>query len=219
MSMRVRIAFATLALSAVAASAHASSLLVNGDFELTNNGYSQVATPLGWHSVGHVDGVIAYSLFGTPAYDGSYFYDLGGFGQVFPTPGDGIEQTVATNIGTSYTLQFGLSGENVSGAAILNVLINGTLQQSFAVPQSFGLGAFRNPFVTQSLTYTADSLASTIRFTVTGGPLGNNDPLIDAVSFDVSPAQGPQPVPEPATWLAVLTGLLASKRRFFRRPE
>jgi hypothetical protein len=185
----------TIAVLASFAPISRANLLVNGDFESTNNGYSQTLTPVGWTNVGHIDGVIAYSVFGTPAFDGSYYYDLGGYGASQPTAGDGIEQTVATAIGSTYTLSFGLSQENVSGSEFLNVIINGSPQQSLAVPVT-GDGAFRAPFVTHSFNYVATASSSTILFTVTGSILGNNDPLIDKVNFDLAGSTG---VPEPAT--------------------
>lgn len=181
-----------------------ANLITNGDFESTNNGYSQTLTPVGWTNVGHTDGVIAYSTFGTPAYNGSYYYDLGGYGGSQPTSGDGIEQTVATTISTSYLLSFGLTGENgFNSGESLNVLVNGSLVHSFLVPYNGADSTFQNPFVTQSLNYTATSSSSTILFTVTGSTLGSNDPLIDAVSFDTATSG----VPEPATWFTGLAGL------------
>lgn len=85
-------------MSAVTA-AGATNLIVNGGFETSTNGFSPVLTPVGWTNIGHIDGVIPYSNFSTPAYDGLYFYDEGGYGDASNAPGDGIEQTVATVAG------------------------------------------------------------------------------------------------------------------------
>ena len=41
-------------------------------------------------------GIAGSFMFSTPAYDGLYFYDLGGFGNSSGPTGDGIEQTVVT---------------------------------------------------------------------------------------------------------------------------
>jgi hypothetical protein len=191
-------------IAALAPTSNAANLILNGGFELSTNSFSETQTPVDWVNVGHTDGVIAYSLFGTPAYEGSYFYDLGGFGQSTPGSGDGIQQTVATSVGTLYTLTFGLTGENaVNNPEFLNVLINGTLIHSFAVPFVNGDSQLTAPFSTQSLNYTATSTASTITFTVTGTNLGNNDPMIDGISFTTSTSS----VPEPSTWLTCLVGL------------
>jgi hypothetical protein len=195
----------------LAPASHAANLILNGGFELTNNGFSQTQTPVDWTNVGHTDGVIAYSVFGTPAYDGLYYYDLGGFGQPLPNAGDGIEQTVTTAVGTNYTLTFGLSGENAANnTEFLNVLVNGVLAQSFTVLFNGAFGSAQKPFVTQTLNFTASAASSTILFTVTGPTLGNNDPLIDGISLDVTAAG----VPEPATWFTVLAGLGVGALRF-----
>jgi hypothetical protein len=186
--------------------------VLNGGFELTDNGYSETLTPVDWTNVGHIDGVIAYSIFGTPAYDGSYYYDLGGYGGALPASGDGIEQTVTTAIGTQYTLTFGLSGENAANSTeSLNVLINGSLVQSFSVVYNGAYNSFQDPFVTQTLNYTATSTSSTILFTVTGASLGSNDPLIDGISFNASTNAT---TPEPATWLTGLLGLGVAALRY-----
>ena len=191
--------------------------ILNGGFELTNNSYSEYQTPVDWTNVGHTDGVIAYSVFTTPAYDGNYYYDLGGYGGALPTSGDGIEQTVATVIGSTYTLTFGLTGENaINSTEFLNVLINGSPVQSFPVVYNGAYGSFQNPFVTQTLNYTATSASSLILFTVTGASLGANDPMIDGISFNLSTGSS---VPEPATWFTGLAGLgvVALRYRKFGR--
>jgi hypothetical protein len=198
-------------IAALATTSNAANLILNGGFELTNNGYSETLTPVDWTNVGHIDGVIAYSLFGTPAYDGSYFYDLGGFGQPTPNQNDGIEQTVTTSVGSVYTLVFGLTSENGSGNENLNVLVNGSLIQTYALTVNGSYGNLAAPFVTETLSFTASSTSSTILFTVTGAVLGNNDPMIDGISLNLA---GNSSVPEPATWFTCLAGLALSALRF-----
>ena len=51
--------------ASMAAHAAGPNLLVNGDFE--DGTHSYYATPAGWTNIGHSDGVIPYSDFGTPA--------------------------------------------------------------------------------------------------------------------------------------------------------
>ena len=183
----------------------ATNLITNGGFELTNNGYSETDTPVGWTNIGHTDGVIAYSVFNTPAYDGSYYYDEGGYGDAANGPGDGIEQTVATVAGQQYTLTFGLSQENESGTEIADVTI-GSQETQYTLTPTSNYGEFQLPFTTYQISYTADSPTTTIAFT-TDAPapsLGDNDPLIDGISFS-----GPSvsSAPEPSTWALMIAGV------------
>jgi hypothetical protein len=64
-------------LSAVSSAASAANLLVNGDLETSSD---PTATPPGWTNIGLSDGAIPYSIGPLPAFDGNYFYHLGGFG-------------------------------------------------------------------------------------------------------------------------------------------
>lgn len=159
--------------------------------------------------------MIAYSLLGTPAYDGLRYYDLGGFGGTLPGNGDGIQQTVATTALSTYTLQFGLSSENVSGNETLNVLFNGVIANSYALGVD-GSGGFHKPFATQILSYTATTNLTTLAFTVTGTTLGTNDPMIDGVSFSPS---GTATVPEPSAVLLLLTVIAIVGLSFWRKPR
>jgi hypothetical protein len=179
-----------------------ANLLTNGGFALTNNSYSENAAPEGWTNIGPADGVIADSVFGTPSYNGFlYYFDTGGYGDSGPASGDGIEQTVATSIGTQYTLSLGVSNENYSGwgPEFLTILVNGTSIGSYAMAYNSSYGGFELPWVTDVLDFTASSSSSTIAFTVTGADLGGQDPLIAGIDLEVANANGNSPVPEPAT--------------------
>lgn len=198
--------------------AQAANLLVNGGFELTNNGFSQTVTPEGWTSIGPSNGVIAYSDFNTPPYQGSHYYDEGGFGNSADGPGDGIGQTVNTVAGQKYTLTFGLSMENVSGTETADVMIGNQLNQYTLVPNGLH-NAFEEldaPFLTKTISYFATGSTTTIAFTTDANSLsfGNDDPMIDGVTFSSASA-----VPEPATWTMLLIGfgavgrMLRSRRR------
>jgi hypothetical protein len=193
----------------------AADLIVNGGFEDSSE---PTTTPPGWTNVGHSEGVITYAAFGTPVYQGLNYYDLGGFGDAFGPTGDGIEQTVATLIGSLYTLSFGLSSENSAGTTILNVLFNGVLAQSYTQDVD-GTGVFQKPFTTQTLSYLATSSSTTISFIqgVTTGSQGNNDPLIDGVSFQTADVTGS--VPEPATWAMMLLGFAGIGHAMRRRAK
>ena len=202
---------AALATAAAVPASASTNLLVNGNFEAST---SQTSTPPGWTNIGHTDGVIAYSLFGTPAYDGNYYYDIGGFGGAMPSIGDGITQSVATVAGTSYTLTFGYTGENTQGVTtVLNVLIGSQLSQFTIVGD--GSGLFHQPFQTTSLNYLATGASTAISFTIASSTMiGNNDPLIDGVSFTGLAGNA---VPEPASWAMMIAGFglvgAAARRR------
>lgn len=203
-------AMAVFAALAAVPAAHAN-LIVNGDFEAST---STITTPTGWTNIGHSDGVIPYSLFGTPAYDGSYFYDLGGFGEASGPVGDGIKQTVATSPGTLYRLTFGLSSEDVTGDSILRVIIEGLITD---YPLSSTGTFLAKGFATQTIDYLALGPSTTLSFIeLLNTSDGNNDPMIDGVIFDVAEvSEVPTGVPEPSTvalFGAVLLCLIALGR-------
>ena len=180
--------------------AFAANLLTNGNFEAST---SQTTTPPGWTNIGHTDGVIGYAAFGTPAFDGNYFYDIGGFGAATPTIGDGITQSVATTIGQAYTLTFGYSGENTAGVStVLGVMIGSQLSNITILGDNAGV--FKKAFTLTSINYTAVGASTPISFTINSSTqVGFNDPLIDGVVFDRAAAGA---VPETATWMMMLAG-------------
>lgn len=195
-----KILLAAAMLAATSTQANATNLLVNGNFEASS---SQTATPPGWTNIGHSDGVIGYSAFGTPAYDGNYYYDIGGYGSPLPNVGDGITQSVSTVAGSVYSLTFGYSGENTAGAStVLDVLIGSVLSQFTIIADNSGL--FKKPFQTVTLNYTATSALTAISFTQSSSTFnGNNDVLLDGISFQLAQGGG---VPEPAAWAMMLAG-------------
>ena len=194
----MKLAFVAALAFGLAPVAANANLLINGNFEAST---APTTTPPGWTNIGHSDGVIPYSMFGTPAYDGDYYYDIGGFGGAMPAPGDGIEQSVATAIGSVYTLTFGYSSEGNQGQTYLDVLIGGNLTRYDMVP-SVGF-TLNKPFTTASINYVATSSSTLIQFIVSpdSASFGNNDPMIDGISFDLARA-----VPEPASWAMMIGG-------------
>ncbi len=197
----IGLAFATATLG-MASPATAASLIINGDFEASS---SPTATPTGWTNIGHTDGVIAYSAFGTPAYNGNFYYDIGGFGSPTPAPGDGITQTVGTNIGSNYILTFGYSGENTNGVtSVLDVLIGSVLTSFTIISDASGL--FKKPFTTASIAYTATSNLTQISFVQSSSTrIGFNDALVDGVDFSLGGGNG-SAVPEPGIWAMMIVG-------------
>ena len=132
--------------------------------------------------------------------------------------GDGIEQTVSTVIGTSYTLTFGVSSEDgTDPPEDLNVLINGATLNTYTLASTFD--PFTGPWVTETQDFTATSISTVLAFTVTptmgtgNADLGNNDPLLDGIALNVS---GTASVPEPSAGWMIAGGLAIAT--LLRRP-
>lgn len=214
-----RILPAAVALLALSGTARAN-LLVNGGFQITTNGYSEVLPPVGWTNIGPADGIIADSVFGTPAYNGfTYYDDLGGYGDALPPQGAGIQQTVATTVGQGYVLTFGLSNENYTGYGPeqMTLLVNGGTAAVYPVAYNSSYFGFQLPWVTETYNFTATAASTTIAFTVTGSNLGGQDPLIAGTDLVTSGTKSTSTTPEPGTFITLGTGLLALAGRRFRK--
>jgi hypothetical protein len=207
---------ATLVTATLASqNAQASELIINGGFEASSNNFT---TPPGWTNVGHEDGVLQYATAApniTP-YQGLNFYSLDGAGDngVF-IAGDGITQSVATVIGANYQLNFGLSGENGPGGITTLAVTIGSQTTDFTIT-SDNSSFFNKPFALTTINYVATSADTAISFIETASnDGGNNDALIDGVSF-----QGPSvtsAVPEPSTWAMLILGFAGIGFMAYRR--
>lgn len=91
--------------------------------------------------------------------------------------------------------------ENVSGTELADVTIGGITTQYTLVPDGTH-GELAAPFMTKTISYTATGGSTTIAFTTDAASpsFGNNDPMIDGISFSTAS------VPEPATWAMMLAG-------------
>ena len=169
----------------------AANLLTNPGFVPSNPGsypdYTASAPP-GWSNLGPANGPMALGLISTltsasvspmPAYNGSAFmYDLGGYANPNPNPGDGITQTFATRPGHHYRLTFGHNAEAAgskvfeTGTDSLRVQVGG-VEQTFTSPydrNTAGYGqaccAWQGAWVQRSLDFTAGTASATLAFTV-----------------------------------------------------
>lgn len=208
----------SLAVVVGGSSAGAVNLIVNGGFEDSTSGFT---TPPGWTNIGHTDGIVTYaavSVFNLPAYEGSNFYSIGGPGNFgWANVGEGITQTVLTTVGNTYRLTFGVSDENgPTGISTLNVLVGGQLTQIDLIAD--GSGFFGRPLETRTIDYIATGSSTAISFTLGATNLpGNNDPLLDGISFEQIAIGGA--VPEPSTWVMIIAGFVGVGFMTYRRRQ
>lgn len=209
---------------AAAVPAFGANLLINGDFEASTSGFT---APTGWTNIGPANGVVSYAATNQVAYDGSYFYTLGGPGTNGYSAIDwGISQSVSTVAGNTYRLTFGYTGENGPGLeTVLGVNIGATQSQYTLTATNDGY--FQRAFVTTQLDYVATGSSTAISFILlaTNEPswaIGNNDPIIDKVMFEQIAAGSTSDVPEPGGAFLLASGLTVLafvRRRMQDRPR
>jgi hypothetical protein len=113
-------------------------------------------------------------------------------------------------------LNFGLSGENGPGGITTLAVTIGSQTTDFTI-DSGSSGFFSKPFATETINYVATSADTAISFIETASnDGGNNDALIDGVSF-----QGPAvaAVPEPRTRAMMLLGFCGLGFMAYRRKQ
>jgi uncharacterized protein DUF642 len=214
----------TLALMSGLSATHASSLLINGSFENITNfsdntgqdtmtvNVGDSTTMPGWTVVGQAGRTAAIAWigptnpFGLSASNGSYFLDLTGYQNGGPF--GGVQQTVATAIGSIYRLTFDLGSSSSYGTPTGIVAeFNGVHPASFT---STLTGS--NNWETESVLFTAGSLSTVISLI---GNQGNNYIGLDNVSVNfVSSSATPIPAALPlfAGGLGLI-GLVARRRK------
>jgi Protein of unknown function (DUF642)/PEP-CTERM motif len=207
--LRAAIGAAALALSGAAQ----ANLLVNGSFELGTvttagyeylnpgatamSGWTVVADNLLWFHTSYTDssGTLAAS-------DGAKFLDLTAT-SANCTPCGGVEQTIATTAGVSYTLAFDLGSSSTylipstiaATAEIVQGGLGGVQTQSFT---STATGA--NNWQRFSMNFVAANASTTVRLVGTFAQLDYVG--LDNVSVTAA-------VPEPGTWALMLAGMAA----------
>lgn len=219
---------AALLLCILATSPIASATITNGSFEdvLVPVGgftaYPAGSTALtGWTIVGGTsdDGPAVVSTtfmqegITFTAEDGNQFLDLTGVNE---NSTEGVEQTVATTTGTSYTLSFWIGNvddTNPGGlfgmTSTVNVYLDGTLlgafENSSTTPNTMVWEQFTPPF-------TATGSSTTIAF-INADPSNDNINGLDNVVLTANASV----TPEPATMILYSTGLLGIMGLAFTR--
>ncbi len=205
-----------------------ADLITNGSFEDTsktfvgdankvdelNSGSSAIP---GWTTINGVPTawIMNGNPYGISAADGSFFLDLTGYSD-FGTYG-GVSQSFATTAGTSYVVTFdlGYGGDSTAFGGPVSVLVSaGGSSQTF----TSGSGS-PNPAVWDLETFGFTATSSTTTLSLIGKTTTGGD-YIGLDNVDVEVGTAPGPVPEPAAFTLLLTGMsvlgCAARRRFRR---
>ncbi len=181
--------------------AFGANLIQNGSFErpvVPAGGFTDFATGsatlTGWQVVGAAGNVsiVSTTLIGNgftfPAAVGQQWLDLTGDGSNSAT---GVQQTVATTPGSTYTLTFYVGNPNDPGGPLgttstLSVFVNGT--QTFSITNLAGAGLASIFWQKYTTTIVAASSETTIAFMNGDGPTDNTNGLDGITLVEQKPA-------------------------------
>jgi hypothetical protein len=181
----------------LAVPAHAG-LISDGGFEAaTVAGYGPGAIGDGWAVLSGTIEIFDNSSGFAPAHGGVNYADLDSSNTL-----NSLTQMVTTSVGQNYTVSFWL-GDDAGGDPV-TLSFGGTTLFNADTPAGLGLAADNFQWQLYSYNVTATSASSSLTFTsqfafVQGG--------LGAVVDDVNVVAG-SAVPEPATWTAVMAGLV-----------
>ncbi|MGA2735878.1 MAG: DUF642 domain-containing protein [Bryobacteraceae bacterium] len=183
----------------------ATNLIVNGSFErpvVPVGGFTNFDTGTsslgGWQVVGAPGNVSVVNTtyigngFTWPAAVGEQWLDLTGDGSNTAT---GVQQTVATTAGTTYSLTFYVGNPNDPGGpdgntSTVNVFVNGA--QTFAITNLAGAGLTYIFWQRYTTTFVAASSETTLAFMNGDGPTDNTNGL-DGISLVAQAPPANQP--------------------------
>ncbi len=211
--MTHRLKMAALALATVTTiiaqpTAASANLITNGSFEditkFVPNADATMDLPngspamTGWNVIANnVAWIGPTNPFGLAASDGGYFLDLTSYND--SATFGGVTQSIATNVGSVYTLSFDIGGDPRYGLPSAITATAGLTSQTFG----YSL-AGNNIWETETLSFTATSPTTLITLQ---GQSGSAYIGLDNVSANFV-SDGSTPVPEPAGLALLGTGLL-----------
>jgi hypothetical protein len=205
----------SLAAALLASGAQAANLIQNGSFETASDGSLLPALTgpglalangntamAGWTVIGGTDGDgLAWlgkgNQFGPTTPFGNYFLDLAGYHD--RTPYFGVEQTISTVAGESYSLTFNLGVDQDDGRYDGPIGVTATAGSTSKVFDNFNPDAGGNVWQSFTLNFTAGSSSTLVSIV---GEQGDQYIGLDQVSVTGMS----ESVPEPSTWAMMLIG-------------
>jgi hypothetical protein len=211
MNLKPSLAGMVLLAVALASSTASAALVTNGSFENTANFVGDVndtmSLPSGSTAMTSwtvTNGTLAWigpaNPFGLTAQNGSYFLDLTGYHDNVPY--GGVEQSIATSVGSQYLLSFYLGSSSQYGIPDSIVAtaggVSGTFTSTNPTPN--------NAWELETLLFTATSSSTLISLV---GNSGGEYIGLDNVAVSA--------VPEPSTWSMMILGFLGVGFLAYRR--